>query len=141
MDAAVRVVLEICRYADPSISVTRSHYGHARRTLGVARKCEDMRMTVALFEVTFLSEDEGGRKSLPDLLEGGYMPHLLVQGSPQLGVRFLPADDGEFVAGIPAVVAMEFLYEPNIAYAPLKTANPIAIVEGGVKIVGWAQAK
>lgn len=98
----------------------------------------DVHMTVARFRVTFLSKQAGGRSSLANLDQGGYMPHFRLNDGTMLGVRFQHNPDGALSAGIPSTVSVEFMYEPDADYSALKTSSPVAIVEGAT-IVGFAE--
>jgi hypothetical protein len=95
-------------------------------------------MVVKELRVTFLAAAEGGRSSLASLREGGYSPHLRPDVGPLLGIRFLRGRAGSFTANVPALVAVELLYESTVDYSAMKSGAPIAVVEGA-KVVGWAE--
>jgi translation elongation factor EF-Tu-like GTPase len=83
-------------------------------------------------EVTFLTPEEGGRRSLPGAW-GHYMPHLVTDDGEYLGVRFvagpLPSP------GVPDRFVLELMYHPEVCYERLRPGVPFAVREGG-KVVG-----
>src|SRR5215470_78393 len=84
--------------------------------------------------VTFLSNENGGRMTMPDLSSGRYMPHLVIQSpdvrSPKvirgnvivddyLGVRFLSGPK-EIVAERPLDCEAELMYHPGVNYEAVR---------------------
>ena len=84
--------------------------------------------------VQFLSEDEGGRKSL--LYLNGYRPHFRVIGDTEyLGIQFIEGTDKiinpkEWISS-----KVYLIYYPNVSYEKLRIGKEFEILEGA-KIVG-----
>ncbi len=110
--------------------------------------CENQRPVVEIAG-TFLPEEEGGRRRMPELGEGGYMPHFVVQPphvrtaiaresglvEDYLSVAFLPRD-GMIVAGRPERFTVELFYDHQVDYASLQPGATFTIREGP-KVVGY----
>ncbi len=107
-------------------------------------------LPVILAKVTFLSQVNGGRVTMPALESGQYMPHLVVQPhavrvvrtinhreivDDYLGVRFLSGPTN-VIRDEPCDCSMELMYHPNVKYDALHTGAPFTVREGG-KIVGF----
>jgi translation elongation factor EF-Tu-like GTPase len=100
-------------------------------------------------DATFLPTEEGGRRTMPDLRHGRYMPHLVAQSpdvrvalklggmgiEPYLGITFLEGPH-PVVPGQPARFLLELMYYPGIDYDALQPGATFTIREGG-KIVGF----
>lgn len=100
-------------------------------------------------EATFLSHEAGGRRVVPSVGSGRYMPHLVVQ-SPEvrtaitegrtlvedyLGVAFVAGLE-PVVAGQPGRFIVELICHPAINYDALEVEATFTIREGG-RIVGY----
>ena len=103
-------------------------------------------------QITFLTEEAGGRASLPDFSSGSYMPHIVVQpphvrkavlsdsnlvAEDYLGVRFLTGPR-TYAAGQSGLFAFELTYFPEVNYASIKDGATFTIREGG-KVVGFGE--
>lgn len=104
-------------------------------------------------EVTFLSPEEGGRRSVPGLASAWYRPHLVVQ-SPDvrmpvvvegnrlvedyLGVRFVDGPAEEVPPNSTATCTLELTYHPRVCYDALAPGATFTIREGG-RIVGFGR--
>ena len=100
-------------------------------------------------EATFLTSEQGGRKLMPDLRAGRYMPHLVAQ-PPEvrtaavqrnqfvegyLGVAFVAGPE-PLVAGQSGRFTIELMYHPSVSYESLGAGATFTIREGA-KIVGY----
>ena len=103
--------------------------------------------------VTFLSPEEGGRKS-PAWDDYRYRPHLVVGDPAQrhaitdekgmgveeyLGVSF-GGDGRKLAAGVPHDVTLTLAYHPQVKYAALQPGATFTIREGGA-VVGYGTVK
>lgn len=100
-------------------------------------------------EATFLTIEQGGRKLMPDLGAGRYMPHLVVQPpevrtavvegnvgvEDYLGVAFI-AGPMPVVAGQPALFTIESMYHPSVSYESLDVGATFTIREGA-RVIGY----
>src|SRR5262245_5410564 len=98
--------------------------------------------------VTFLSPENGGRTSMPELASGQYMPHLVIQ-SPEvrkasvidgnvivddyLGVRFRSAL-AEILPEQPVDCEMELMYFPGVDYNGVRVGATFTVREGGIVV-------
>lgn len=87
-------------------------------------------------EVTFLSTEQGGRRSLPAAW-GNYMPHLVVDDGEYLGVRFVSGPIPS--PGVPGLFVLELMYHPAVCYEQLQPGVSFTVREGG-KVVGVGRA-
>lgn len=100
-------------------------------------------------EVTFLSESDGGRRTLPALTPE-YRPHIVVQSADvriaivdedgsgreqYLGINFLAAA-GPLRMNESAQVTLGLIYHPRVDYSELRAGAAFTIREGG-RIVGY----
>jgi len=97
-------------------------------------------------EATFLTREQGGRETVPDLGAGRYMPHLIVQPAEArtagekfeedyLGVAFVSGPE-PLVQGQSGRFAVELMYHPRVNYASLEAGVGFTIREGA-KVVGY----
>lgn len=99
-------------------------------------------------EVTFLTANEGGRRTAP-VLTPQYRPHIVVQSpsirhavadddainrEPYLGICFLDAPS-DFRLGHSAAVILELMYHPRVDYSEIRPGATFPIREGG-RVVG-----
>ena len=95
-------------------------------------------------KITFLSQSEGGRTSLPaNLSSGQYRPHLViadlnqlravvidrVPGETYLGVTFVRCPE-QIIAGESFLAELVLMYWPNIKYEALVPGATFTIREG-----------
>ena len=100
--------------------------------------------------VTFLSHENSGRKTLPGLTSGSYMPHIVIQPpdirtphvsngnvivDDYLGVRFLCAPK-EPLAEQTLECELELMYHPRVNYDAVRDGVTFTVREGG-KIIGF----
>ncbi|WP_277372346.1 hypothetical protein [Pseudomonas sp. AA-38] len=85
--------------------------------------------------ITFTSPGNGGREHPPDLRNGLYRPHIVVDGRPRdeyLGVLFMGCSVApEF--GVEVLVTVRLPYE-QVDYSPLKVGASFVIKEGGREV-------
>lgn len=100
-------------------------------------------------DATFLPFEDGGRRVMPDLKAGRYMPHLVVQPpdvreavveggisvEDYLGVTFV-AGPTLVVAGEPGRFAVELMYYSDVNYGPLEAGATFPMREGP-KVIGY----
>ena len=83
-------------------------------------------------EVTFKSEENGGRPQLPE--GSGYSPHFIAKSGTMLGVVFVDfPEEAKFGEVVKCKVGL--LYHPNEMYDELIGGTDFQIVEGA-KVVG-----
>ena len=99
--------------------------------------------------VTFLDDRSGGRKTMPDLSSGMYMPHIVIQSpdvrSPNcdgktildnyLGIRFLSGPTA-MVPNQPYDCDFALMYHPRVDYNAVCAGATFTLREGG-SIVGF----
>ena len=96
-------------------------------------------------EAMFLTREQGGRKTAPDLGAGRYMPHLVVQPAQALsaaskfeeaylGVTFVSGPES-LLQGQSGRFAVELMYHPQVNYESL-TAGACFTIREGAKVVG-----
>src|SRR5687767_4495398 len=79
-------------------------------------------------DLTFLAQEEGGRKCVPNLNAGWYMPHLVARSGNYLGVRFV-AGPSVIEAGRSGRFTLELMY-PDVDYAELQPGTDVTVREG-----------
>ena len=85
----------------------------------------------AEIKIRFLAPDEGGRKSLPDLDDAGYRPHLRIVGDNEyLGVEFVDGPS-TYDCSSNCHTTVRFLYSPQVCYDGLQVGSQIEVMEGG----------
>ena len=100
--------------------------------------------------VTFLSHDNGGRATMPDLSSRQYMPHLVVH-SPEvstapvikgnvivddyLGIRFI-SGPREVIRDQEHDCEFELMYHPTVSYDAVREGTTFTVWEGG-KVIGF----
>jgi|SRR5882762_1796588 len=109
---------------------------------------------VVIAEVTFLRNEEGGRKSTPTLNVGKYMPHIVVQ-NPEVreavvdddrvcrelyqGIRFMDGPT-DYRLGEAVLVELDLMYFPDHGYDNVIPGATFTIREGW-KIVGFGRVR
>lgn len=92
-------------------------------------------------EVTFLSQSDGGRRSVPPLPWGSYMPHAVVVGTSEyLGVRFV--DGPQPRVSVPDIFVLSLMHHPRVDYSALIPGAQFTLREGGTivatgRVVSW----
>ena len=94
--------------------------------------------------VTFLTTEDGGRRTPPDLSSGIYRPHIVIQSpdvraaivdddgvcrEPYQGVVFM-GGPSEYRLGAPTRVSMELCYFPDVQYDDVVPGATFTIREG-----------
>lgn len=92
--------------------------------------------------IKFDSPEEGGREHFPELQNGLYRPHVVIEGrnhDEYLGVQFIGCS-GLQAFGSEILATVRLPYE-DVDYSSLKIGVSFAIMEGGKKVGSGHVAK